>query len=235
VQAPVFKEIWFNNRLYHKVLVEEKGQQFVVSPTPTIKMEIEGTTGFGVKTDSVSIVLDEGKADAKTFTMGSNNVLKATSVGTLVSALDVEFTISGENKLSEGDHTFTFSAFDATGSTKTTEVCTVSVMGGPARIIGEVIVYPAPFSPSKDNNCEISYTLSTDTDLRISIYSIAGEMVKRIHAYAGQEGGSAGYNKVMWDGKNTYGQFAGNGIYSGTVYDVAQGKALATFKLTIVH
>jgi len=247
-QPPVFTEIWFNKRLYHKTLVEE-GEQFVTTAAPIIKMKIEGVYDFGIKADSVQIVVDEGASISRTYTISSDDITKTVKTAAIVSAMDVEYSIPAEdafNDKEETDHTFSFSAYDASGSVSTTEVCTVTIMSGPAKIIGPVVVYPSPFSPSRPANnpnneteCTIQYTLSVDADVEIFIYSIAGELIKRFYGRRGHdvagEGGTAGVNKVIWDGKTTFGDVAGNGIYAGTIYDPAQNKTLKTFKLTIVH
>jgi len=224
-QAPNFKEIWFGNRMYHATLVA-KGDKYITSPVPLIKAIIEGVGDSGIKPESVSIKIDGGIYHAM-------NATSSKTVGALMSSMNVEYQVT--DKLSQGDHVFTFSAAEASGVVSTSETCTVSIMGGPAQIIGDVYPYPQPFSPKKDGNCDIQYTMSVDADIEIYLYSVTGEIIKKLYGRKGQEGGSAGTNKVKWDGRSTYGDYAGNGIYAGTIYDPAQGKTLAKFKLTVFH
>jgi flagellar hook assembly protein FlgD len=232
-EPPNFKEIWFNDRMYHASLVTGDNK-FIVNTKPKIKALIEAQGDSGIKADSVTISID----NAAPLSMSPQTATLSTkTVAAKVSSMNLEYQLTGALSLvgDETTHTFTFSAADASGVRTTTEVCTVTVMGGNARVLGPVIFYPSPFSPTKQGQAEIQYTLSVDADLEIFIYSVAGEIVKKIYGRKGQPGGTAGTNKVKWDGKNTYGNVLGNGIYNGTIYDPAQGKTLQKFKATFFH
>lgn len=241
-QPPYFREIWFNNRLYHRTLVEG-GEEFIVNPTPVIKLGIDGVADFGVNTSNIKItVADEDETVSTTYTISADDITKTVKTAAIVSALEIEYEISTDNPLKEGVNTLTFYAEDALATVSTTEICTVKVMSGPAQIIGDVVAYPSPYSPTRpeknpnnETNCTIQYTLSADADVEIYLYSIAGELIKRFYGRKGQEGGTAGTNKITWDGRTTFGEYAGNGIYACTVFDPSQGKTLAKFKITIVH
>jgi hypothetical protein len=237
--GPHFKEIWFNNRMYHTFVMTQEGAEFVTNATPRIRAYLESAGVAGLDANRITIAVNEGDVHTMTAAEISNKTFMA-AAPEILESLMIEYSIPADDPLiekkDEGDvNTVTFRAWDAAGMLSTTEVCKLTVLGGPSRIIGPVYIYPSPYSPSKDPQCEITYTLSSDTDLEIYLYSIAGELVKQFRVYAGQEGGSAGYNKVVWDGRNTSGLVVGNGIYTGSIFDKAQNKKLAAFKLAIVH
>jgi flagellar hook assembly protein FlgD len=79
----------------------------------------------------------------------------------------------------------------------------------------------------------MQYTLSKDADIDIYIFSGAAEMVKKISCPAGSVGGSAGLNKVKWDGTRDAGGTIGNGIYVATIVAKQEGKMLSKFKINV--
>lgn len=87
-------------------------------------------------------------------------------------------------------------------------------------IEGRPINYPNPFKPRHGETTKITYTLSDDSNINIYIYDITGRFTRKISCLAGQldssgtgSGGSQGYNEVLWDGKTSYLDIAGNGVY----------------------
>jgi len=65
--------------------------------------------------------------------------------------------------------------------------------------------YPNPFNPSTT----ISYALPYNSDVSITIYNIAGQIVKDF-IYNAQ---ASGYHNVYWNGRNTEGEKVSSGIY----------------------
>ncbi|GBD89431.1 flagellar basal body rod modification protein [bacterium BMS3Abin04] len=65
--------------------------------------------------------------------------------------------------------------------------------------------YLNPFNPSTT----ISYALPYNSDVSITIYNIAGQLVKDF-TYNSQ---ASGYHNVYWNGRNTEGEKAASGIY----------------------
>jgi len=65
--------------------------------------------------------------------------------------------------------------------------------------------YPNPFNPST----VIEYALPLDASIRVSIYNILGEEVKRL--FSGNQ--NAGSYKVTWNGDDNYGYKLSSGIY----------------------
>jgi flagellar hook assembly protein FlgD len=63
----------------------------------------------------------------------------------------------------------------------------------------------------------INYLLEKDSTVSINIYTLLGDLVKKMSYASGTEGGrgaSGGYNnKISWDGRNDDGMTVGNGVY----------------------
>jgi hypothetical protein len=235
-EPPVIEQIRFGERVYFKHLVE-RGDKFYTSDTPVISADIEGTEAFGIDTGDITVQINNRQA----YTIASSAVSEIydsfTAAG-VTRSLSIRYTVPESQALlsdpdQDTDNTVTFTAWDAGHTISTTEVCTVTVAGGPLRIIGAVLAYPSPFSPTKDGGTQIQYTLSRDAEIEVIVVSIAGEAVRRIHCPAGTEGGSAGANKVPWNGRNMIGEQVGNGVYAGTIISREENKMLAKFKVTV--
>jgi hypothetical protein len=77
----------------------------------------------------------------------------------------------------------------------------------------DVVFGPSPFNPNS-TIAEFNYDLNQDSAVEISIFSIDGEQVWHKKCEEGDlYGGSAGFNRIEWDGINKYGEVVGNGPY----------------------
>lgn len=65
--------------------------------------------------------------------------------------------------------------------------------------------YPNPFNPSTT----ISYALPYQSSVEIIIYDLMGREVKSFNVSSQ----SAGYNRLVWDGRNENGNFVSSGVY----------------------
>ncbi len=232
-------KVWFGNRVYQKAMVE-KGEQFIVSKKPRTKIVINIPAPYALDNhmEGYAISVDSGTPNAKSYSIQSSQItqkISAMEAPSYYKSLTIEYPIPDE--LSEGSHTIKFSARSAgTAGIASSSIyeAIVTVKSGPVSIIGEPIAYPSPFSPTKNmNGVEIQYTLSDDASIDIYIFSVSGEIVKKISCMAGFEGGSAGLNKVRWDGRMDAGGLVGNGIYVTTFVSKSEGKLLKKFKLNI--
>ncbi len=237
IQPPVITQIKFGDRVYFKHLVEAKEDPvpFYTSATPTITAQIEGSGTSGINQNSIKIIVNDGTAQYKIYDVAKANTSSPTYVfGASGPLRSLSVTFSIPDPLPDDENTVTIRASEGTNTKSTSEVCKVTVMGGPLQVIGRVLPYPAPYSPTDDPVLTIQYTLNKDANIDIFIISIAGETVQRIFKPTGEDGGSAGRNKVKWYGRNMLGEVVGNGIYVGTIVSRDQGKVLARFKITIV-
>lgn len=82
-------------------------------------------------------------------------------------------------------------------------------------VIENVIAYPNPISFNRwDAALKLSYVLSRDADVTVSIYTMLGEKVFDKSFTAGDNGGKLGLNAHFnWKGRNVYQAKVANGIY----------------------
>ena len=229
---PRITDVRFGERLYQKGLVA-RGEKFIVSDTPKITAKVE--SDYAVSAAGVSITAQGVESGSPKNTM---NISEANQTAVYTAAGEVRgfsfaYDVPAEKKLVDGDNLLSISAVDSLGA-ETTEAFTVTVMGGPLQVIGPVLVFPAPFSITKHGRAEIQYVLSRDADLDLYIIAGTAQTIKRFSLPAGQNGGAAGYNKVVWDGMTDFGIRAGNAVYVGSIVSKADGKLLAQFKFSVV-
>ncbi len=241
-ELPPIIKIWFGNRLYQKALVQ-KGTPFVVSAKPDIKVDITSTLPYTLAPDisAHSIAYNAEAQSSQALPLTAANISnKVFATGTdpaenKVASMTLRYTFT--DALKDGKYTFTVSSRTSgllAMAASTTEVAEVEILGGPVRLIGVPLTFPSPFSISKQKTVYIQYTLSADANIEMYIINVSGERVKRFLCDAGTEGGSAGTNKVAWDGVTDFGQYAGNAIYVVTLISRDDGRLLGKVKLTIV-
>jgi len=240
-EPPPAIKLWFNNRFYQQKMVESEGYVFIIPDLPALKIKLTIETPYTISQVAGAnyIILDEGTIHEKKINIKESNISRVYLAGTkavegMVAGMDIEYTF--DETITAGPHTFTiyakssgYLAQQSTGSLK----ANVEVMGGPLRLIGEAITYPSPFDINKDKNVTIQYTLSSNGNIDIYLVNVGGERIKKMSFMAGQEGGTAGANKVVWDGVSDQGGFTGNAIYLGTIVARDEGRVLGKVKLTV--
>ena len=241
--APQIK-IWFNNRLYQISLDKNNNPlPFVVSERAKVTAQVAIDDPYTLAQDisTYSIILDKGTSLQQVLSLKEENISKKVfAAGSLaeegkISALSLEYSLP--QPLAEGQHVFAVSARSSGLSggiaSSATSLATVEVLGGPVRLIGTPICFPSPYSITKDGKVTIQYQLSKDADIQIVFASIAAQLVKTLVLEKGAEGGTAGVNKITWDGRTDRGPLAGNGIYLGTIISREDGRKLGSVKLTV--
>lgn len=231
---PLFDWIKFGNRLYQRALVE-KGEKFIISATPKISAKI--SSKLAINTNRIYLKVNEaaGAAAAQTILIKemniSNKELSSKAVGD-VTALSFSYDVPEQNKLTEGENTISFIVENSAGITM--EVANVKVMAGPVQVVGSVLSFPSPFSPTRDREMTIQYTLSGDTNTDVFIFSPVGGTIKKFIIASGQNGAAAGVNKITWNGVAPDNSISGNGVYNGAIVAREEGRILAKFKFAIV-
>jgi len=84
--------------------------------------------------------------------------------------------------------------------------------------------YPNPFNPFT----RISYSLPQDCDVRLNIYNVLGQRVKRLV----NERKKAGYHYAIWDGRDEKGRQVGSGIYFSSI---EAGDFKSTKKMVLIR
>jgi hypothetical protein len=77
---------------------------------------------------------------------------------------------------------------------------------------GTLTSYPNPFHPDEAPTT-IHYVLDDDATVRMRIYTLSGGLVVDRRFERGAEGGTAGHNTVLWDGRNDENQTVASGGY----------------------
>jgi hypothetical protein len=231
--------LWINNRLYQPKIYDEQNPM-IISATPKLQAKISIETGYAVAGEpaAYSITLDPETDPVPLVLTAANMVAKASAAGEL-KAFTMEYEIQESEKIDPpGDHVIEVTAQSAgtkAVAASSTLTAYVKIMSGPLQLVGIPISYPSPYSPSRDGDVVIQYTLSQDSNIEIYLISFSGERVKHFILDAGEEGGSAGINKVSWDGRTDLGSIASNGIYAGTIIARDENRLLGKFKLTVMN
>ncbi len=97
--------------------------------------------------------------------------------------------------------------------------------------VEDIISYPNPWYQEKDNYVKITF-IPFNSQPKIYIYNIAGELVRTLHD--GQEINSTpqGYMEAVWDGKNDSDDNVASGIY---LYLIKCNKGEKTGKIGIIR
>jgi hypothetical protein len=83
--------------------------------------------------------------------------------------------------------------------------------------------FPNPFNPMTT----IPYSIKEAAQVRIDVYNIRGQLIRSF----AQDHSSAGYYKVVWDGKDTNGTLVSSGIY---YYRMTSGKFTSSKKVILM-
>jgi len=79
--------------------------------------------------------------------------------------------------------------------------------------LSSLVSYPNPFDPHREVS-HIVYYLPKNSDVALRIYTLTGELVRKLSCQAGGEGGKGGkVNSIEWNGKNGRGIMVRNGVY----------------------
>ncbi len=222
IDPPKISDVYIGNRLYFKDLVS-KGDKFYTSKSTAIKATVKAKDGINTKKLSIKVTDSQGLTTY--YTLSDANISSKLTKGATITQCNISYNIKN---LGVGENSVEIKAANAGGEVK--ENLKLTVVSGMS-VIGDVVVFPSPFSIPNDKTAYIQYTLSDATSVTIYVTSVGGKIVRKVTYPANTEGGNAGRNKVTWDGMSDTGELAGNGIYVGTV--VSGGRILKRFKFTI--
>ncbi len=114
-----------------------------------------------------------------------------------------------------GIYQLKLSAYDVANhsSSKTITLNISKESTAPSNIPGLIKSIPNPFNPQIQGFTYLSYALQDNFPTILYIFSMSGELIYTKSFSSGDVGGKAGDNLVPWDGKNSSGNFVGNGVY----------------------
>lgn len=109
----------------------------------------------------------------------------------------------------------------------------------PAPLISDVINAPNPFDSRKagiEGTTQISFTLTTDSNVSITLYDLFGRRVRDWSFHAGDAGGRQGTNQLLWDGTNESGRKVAKGGYLAQIeVEGSSGVATVLLKIGVIH
>lgn len=236
--APAIK-VWFGKRLYQPAIYGNKDEgkkPFVVSEKGRFKLEVSIPEPYTLdETRSYNVKLMSPLGVSKTFDMATLASVKASTAGIKPFVLESDYPEELVAGADETLYTFTFYA-SSKGTfgpaTETATACAVYVMGGPVRLIGTPVTFPSPLHLRTDKEVAFQYTLSRDANLDIYVIDISARVVKKLAGTAGEEGGSAGVNKLTWNLITDQGSLVASGIYVFSLIDRENNKLLGKGKFT---
>jgi hypothetical protein len=109
----------------------------------------------------------------------------------------------------------------------------------PGSLITDVSNAPNPFDSRKgglEGQTRISYVLSRDAPVRVTLYDLLGFRVRRWDFSAGQNGGKSGSNFFIWDATNEAGQKVSKGGYLAQI-EIESPETVVTVirKIGVIH
>jgi len=135
-------------------------------------------------------------------------------------------TWTAQDPLQDGTYEVTLDVKDKAGNAA--EQARTSFIVQTELAIAQILNYPNPCS----SGTTFTYNLSQEAQVRIEIYTLAGELIKVIDPASGQ----VGYNEQYWDGTDDRGHMLDNGVYIYRIVAEADGKvAQAIGRLVILR
>jgi len=96
-------------------------------------------------------------------------------------------------------------------------------IAGNLRVDGRPKNIPNPFRPRHKEGTTIVYILTDNGDIKFIIYDVTGRPVWQRYFYSGAQGGRVNENRIDWDGKTDFGEYAPNGAY---IYLITHGDTI---------
>jgi hypothetical protein len=229
IQLPAIN-ISFDDRYYLDTLYS-KSDPIRISDTPVIKIDFITSSGLIWRGSRLFINKDEYSAARGEFSVVAVKPYQDASTFDVDYAMYV-LRIPYEKKLPFGEHVLRFEMENAYGMAVSREVY-ARVVSLPTQLEGKVLLHPSPFSPVRDREVKIQYTLSLQANIELAIFKIDGTMVSKQSFGIGEEGGKKGLNTVTWDGRSPYGGHVASGIYTGILIDKGENRILEKFKIAV--
>ena len=195
-----------------------------VALRPTLKATLSPGTSSDIASYNMRIV----DALTQTVVASTTNVLSPVETGVITPEFAMPSDLAGGVS-----YIAIVSARDASGleTSLTSPVFRVEV----GFKLQGLINGPNPFNPNQESTY-IEYQLTKDADVTVAVYTIAGERVWTREVVAGNpEGGAVGFNSLLWDGRNHYGETVANGVYIAYVVAKHGGdKATGKIKMAVL-
>ncbi|MCH8291176.1 M20/M25/M40 family metallo-hydrolase [Candidatus Poribacteria bacterium] len=118
------------------------------------------------------------------------------------------------------------------------QIETALIVSGRGVMIENIVTYPNPINFSQRSDpLKLTYILSRDADVEISIYTMLGEKIFENEFLAGENGGRLGANNAFsWKGRNAHDEKVASGIYicQVTATDMENKSETAETKVAVI-
>ena len=118
------------------------------------------------------------------------------------------------------------------------QIETILIVSGIGVMIENIVTYPNPINFSQRSDpLKLTYILSRDADVEISIYTMLGEKIFEDEFLAGENGGRLGANNAFsWKGRNAHDEKVASGIYicQVTATDMENKSETAETKVAVI-
>jgi len=196
----------------------------VIPASPLIKVTLVDSVA-GIDASAVTLSIDDVPVAVETTIVSGDNLV-----------IELRYQVS--TPLSTATtHKVMVEVRDRAGNESVISVSDLTVSDAQeAAIIGEVLNYPNPFNPETETT-KIAYSLSAQADIDIYIYTLTGQRLIHKVIQSGDEGARIGYNEVQWDGRNSFGDLVGNGLYLVRIVadDSGSKKLLGKVKVLVMR
>lgn len=111
--------------------------------------------------------------------------------------------------VADGTYTYQITAVDAAGKAAAPAIGTITT-DKTVPVVSQLTVTSEPVDPTTGGTVGVSYALSEEAKVTVSVYNSANALVKTLLSNALQSGTQA----LSWDGKNSSGALVGDGVYT---------------------
>ena len=133
--------------------------------------------------------------------------------------------------LADAVYTVTINAKDMAGNSAVPYTIRIKVTGSDGQgLDGDAFNYPNPFNPYGGEKTKIAFNLKKNGPITIYIVDMAARVVLNRNLQL-----TAGYNEVIWDGINDYGELSANGVYPARIVAKDEGKIIGKLKIWVVN
>lgn len=155
----------------------------------------------------------------------SNNTIKVLENNTLKNQGQNSASWDGKNSsgiiADEGSYAYKITAVDLSGldAAPVSGIINISKADGDYRLISSIDDTPDPFMPDGSSSCSISYNLTENATVSVTLYNSSGSSIRSLTNATL----NSGVNTSTWDGKDSSGKIVGNGVYTYVVSATGSG------------
>lgn len=172
------------------------------------------TTGdYIARMPDLAIRLSDSESGVATWSMvlkdsSNSEVVSANGFGAAAASVTANLSIA--TALGTGTYSLVISVRDVADNQS--EAVISNLRAESDLKLKQLLSGPNPFNPNQQVGA-IEYQLTQSADVDIKIVSMSGRIIWQDRIDSGQSGAVAGFNRVTWDGRSSWGEVVANGPY----------------------